>query len=82
MWKAVEIQARKIRVAKTEERRRERERGKVTRRKKAKGRRSKSKGKKTMEVKGVIEEWEIWDKEKKAAKSEKETVMVCLNSYI
>ena len=69
VWKIVEANSRKIRVAETERRRGKRRSGKEMR-----GARKKKKQKreKTVEVRRVAEEWEIWDKEKEAARSKEE----------
>ena len=63
VWEAMETKAEKIRVAKTKERGEE-----------AGSRKEKEKPKKEqkIEVRKVVEEWEIWDEEKEAAKSEVE----------
>jgi len=73
MWKAVKTKARKIRVGKVKRRRegRKKNKKKVNKRKK-KTRKKKPKKKQMMEMKKVAEEWEIWDKEEEAAKSEVE----------
>ena len=49
-------------------------------RKKKLGRREKKK-EKTMKVKKVVEEWEIWDKEEAAAKSEVEAKKMVPEKY-
>jgi len=36
---------------------------------------------KTVEVKKVVEEWKIWDKEEEAAKSEAEAKKIVLEKY-
>ena len=66
MWEAVEISARKVRVGKAKGRRSKR-RGWKEKEKKKKT----NKGQKT-EVKRVAEEWEIWEEEEEAVKSETE----------
>ena len=65
VWKAVETKAGKIRIAKPKK--------KETRRKK------KLKKKRTMEVKKIAEEWEIWNKE--AVKLEEETKRLVLERF-
>jgi len=72
----VETKVEKARVAKAERRREERGRRKEVRSERAeKGEKEKEKLKKerTIKVKKMVEEWKIWDKEKKAAKSEEKT---------
>jgi len=44
-------------------------------------RKKKQKRERTMEVKKVVEEWEIWDKEEKAARSEAETKKLVLEKF-
>ena len=69
MWKAVETSAGKIRIGEADVRRseggsREKERGEREGEKQKKG--------KPVEVSKIAEEWEIWDEEEEAAKSEAE----------
>jgi len=69
MWKAVETKAEEIRIAETERKRGKRGSKKRARRKgKGKG----GKTEKTIDIKRIAEEWEIWEEEKEAAKSEVE----------
>jgi len=74
----VEANSRKIRVAETERRRGKRRSGK-----KMKGARKKKKQKreKTVEVRRVAEEWEIWDKEKEAAISKEKAKKWVLEKF-
>ena len=72
MWEAVEIKARKVRMAETEGEREEGRGRKETKRKKKKEEERKEKKPKKIEVRKVAKEWEIWDEEKEAAKSEEE----------
>ena len=58
VWKAVEIKIRKTRVAKTKRKREERGRGKETREERTE-KEEKTKKERMMEVKRVVEEWEI-----------------------
>ena len=70
MWEAVEHSAGKIRMGETERREsKRRSREKEGRR----DRKKKQKKGKTMEVKRIVEEWEIWDEEEEVARSEAET---------
>ena len=65
MWKTVETKAEKIGIAKTKGRQGEERSRKET------GREGREK-EKTIEVKRVAEEWEIWNDEEETAKSEVE----------
>jgi len=69
MWKAVETKAEKIRIAKTERKRGKRGSKKRARRK---GKGEGGKTEKTIDIKRIAEEWEIWEEEKEAAKLEVE----------
>jgi len=66
MWKTVETKAREGGVAKAEERREKRRSGKEIREEKKK--QKKKTKEETIEVKGVVEEWEIWDEDEEMAK--------------
>jgi len=70
VWETMETGAEKIGLGKAEERRSEGRSWKEKREEKDKKRKQK-KGK-MMEVKKVAEEWEIWDEEEEAARSEEE----------
>ena len=59
MWKAVETSAREVGMGKAEGRR-------------SKGRSREKKKEKTVEVRKIAEEWEIWDEEEEAVKLEVE----------
>jgi len=67
MWKVVGIKVGKNRVGKTKGRREERA---------EKERKEKTKKKRMIEVKKVTEEWEIWDEEEEAVKSEEVAKML------
>ena len=63
----METKAGKIRVEKTKRKREERERGKETREERTeKKRKEKTKKERMIEVKKVVEEWEIWDEKEEA----------------
>ena len=51
------------------------------RKREEKNKKKKQKKEKTIEVKKVAEEWEIWDEEKKAAKSEMEVKKLVLEKF-
>jgi len=72
VWKTVETKVEEVRVAETEERRgKGRKRKEVSRekaREKIKEEKTKKNKKRIMEVKKIAKEWEIWNKEKEAAK--------------
>jgi len=69
MWKTVETSTREVRMGKAEGRRsKERSRKEMRR----KGQEKETKKGKMMEVKKVVEEWEIWDEEEEAARLEAE----------
>ena len=68
----METKTGKIRVAKTKGGREEEERRKEIKRKGTRQKRKKPKKERTIEVKKVAEEWEIWDEEEEVAKSEEE----------
>ena len=59
MWDVVKTKVRKSRVSKTKERRKKKER-------------KKPRKERRMEVRRVVEEWEIWKKKEKASKSKAE----------
>ena len=67
IWKAVKTKAREVRMAEAEKRRKEGEREKKTRRKKQRRK--------------VVEEYEIWDKEKEMVKSEEEAKKLVLTKF-
>jgi len=69
MWKAVEAGTRKVRMGEAEGRR---SKGGSRKKREEKKKKKKQKREKTMEVKKVAEEWEIWDEEEEIAKSEAE----------
>jgi len=69
VWKAVETEAGKVRIAEAKRKRRRKRRNKKRENRK---RKKKTKKEKTIEVKIVAEEWEIWDKEEEVGKSEEE----------
>jgi len=75
VWKTVETKVEEVRVAETEERRgKERKRKEVSRekaREKIKEEKTK-KRERIIEVKKIAKEWEIWNKEKEAAKYKEE----------
>ena len=66
MWEAVEISARKVGVGKAKERRSKRRGWEEKEKKKKTNKRQET------EVKRVVEEWEIWEEEEEAVKSETE----------
>ena len=68
MWEAIEIKQGKSGWQKQKEEEAKEEAG----RKQEKEEMRRKRGKKTVEVKRVVEEWEIWDEEEEAARSEKE----------
>ena len=71
VWKIVEIKVEKVRVVEIEKRR-----GKEVRKERAREKTKEEKTKKrerTMEVKKIAKEWEIWNEEKETAKSKEET---------
>ena len=73
--KAVEAKVRKTEVVKIKRRRRkkkEKEKKQKENNQKRKKKKKKPKKERIIEVKKVTEEWEIWDKQKKVAKSEEE----------
>ena len=74
IWKIVETKAGKTRIAKTKKKeKKEKERKKQKEREQKKEEKKKKlKKDRLMEVKKVAEEWEIWNKEKKVAKSKEE----------
>ena len=72
MWKIIETEAGKIRVAKTKRKRGKRRSRKEKRRKSRKTKEKKQKKERTTEVKKVAEEQKIWDEEEEAAKLEAE----------
>ena len=49
--------------------------------KEEKEKKKKQKKRKTVEVRKVVEEWEIWDKEEEAAKSEAEAKKLVLEKF-
>jgi len=74
----VETKAEKIRIAETKRRRKRRRRKKMRReeaeeRREGKKKKKKPKRERTIEVKRVVEEWEIWDEGEKAVKLEKKS---------
>ena len=83
MWEAVETKAGKIGVAKTkEEETKEEGRKKWEEREKQKKQKQKKLEKeKSIEMKRVVKEWEIWDKEEEAARSEAEVKKLVLEKF-
>jgi len=78
VWKIVETNTRKIGVAGIE---RGRDKGRSRKEMRRKRGKEKTKKGKMMEVKKVVEEWEIWDEEEKAVKSEKEAKKLVLEKF-
>ena len=72
MWEAVKIKAGKTVMAKQKEEEAKEEAGRKREEKAEKQNKRKPKRERTMEVKKVAEEWEIWNKEEEAAKLEAE----------
>ena len=72
VWKIVEAKAGKTVVAKIKRREEKREKRKEMRRNRAEKKKKKPKKDRIIEVKKIVEEWEIWNKEK-AVKFEEET---------
>ena len=64
MWEAVETGAREVGMGEAKEEAEKKKEEKKKKKKQKKGR--------TVEVRKVMEEWEIWDEEEEAAKSEAE----------
>ena len=73
VWKVVEAETGKSRVAKSKRRRSKRGGREEKRRKGIRESRKIKKKRKMISVKRVAEKWEIWDDEEEAAKSEAET---------
>ena len=67
----MEIEVGEIRIAKTEEGRKERRKGKE----------KKSKKKRIMKVKKVAEEWEIWNKKEEAVKLKEEAKILISSRF-
>jgi len=76
MWKVVETKTRKTRMVKTKEGRGKRREENVEKQKKIKPKRER-----TMEVKRVAKEWEIWDEKEEAAKLETEAKKLVLEQF-
>ena len=74
VWKVVEASAREVGMGETKGRRgRKRSREKERKKKQKKG--------KTVEVRKVAEEWEIWDEEEEAAKLEEKAKKLILERF-
>ena len=71
MWEAVEANTREVRIGETQERRG----------KEGKEEEEETEKRKTVEVRKVVEEWEIWDEEEEAAKSEEEAKKLVLKKF-
>jgi len=80
VWKAMEAKARKIEMGETKGGRKKKTRRKKTRRKITEEEK-KTKRKRTMEVKKVVEKWEIWNKEEEVEKSEEEAKKLVLKHF-
>jgi len=79
MWETVETKAGKTRMAEVERRGEKKEAGK--KREKKTEKQKKQKKERMIDVKRVAEEWEIWDEEEEAAKSEAETKKLVLEKF-
>ena len=74
----METETKKVRVAKTEEKRKERRRKEMREKEKEE---KKPKKEKKIEVRKVAEEWEIWNEEEKVAKLEVEAKKLLKRFY-
>jgi len=74
VWKAVETKAREVRMVKAKRGREKGRREEIRREGTEKGRtkEKKPRKKRTMKVKKIAKEWDIWDKEEKVAKFKEE----------
>jgi len=82
VWKIVETKVEKVRVVEIEKGRGKEVRRKEGAREKTKEEKTKKKRERTIEVRKMAKEWEIWDEEKEAAKSkEKAKKLVPQRSY-
>ena len=80
MWRAVETEVKKVRVAKAKKRRKKKETGKKQEEKEER-KKKKPKKNRVMEVRKVAEEQEIWNKKGKAAKLEEEARELILERF-
>ena len=78
MWQVVETSTRKIGVEEAEKEEAKKEAGK---KREEKEKKKKQKKGKTMEVKKVAKEWEIWDEKEEVARSEEEAKKMVLEKF-
>ena len=70
MWEVVETRAEKTRITEKKRRKNKMRRKEAEERRGGKKKKKKPKRERTVKVKRVVEEWEIWDEEKKTVKLE------------
>ena len=68
VWEAIETRTEEVWLAEAKRRRGKRE----SREKREEWEMKREKGRKTVEIKRIVEEWEIWDEEEEAARLEEE----------
>ena len=81
VWEAVETRAEKTRIAETKRRKNKMRRKEAEERRGEEKKKKKPKRERTVKVKRVVEEWEIWDEEKKTVKLEEEAKKLVLECF-